>query len=45
VSADLALAFGRDVVLIDVVSARLSREMRLKDNRRGDIRVEREVRA
>jgi hypothetical protein len=24
VSADLALAFGRDVVLIDVVSARLS---------------------
>jgi len=33
VSADLALVFGRDVVLIDVVSARLSREMRLKDTR------------
>ena len=30
-SADLALAFGRDVVLIDVVSARRIREMRLKD--------------
>jgi hypothetical protein len=33
VSTDLALAFGRDAVLIDVVSARPSREMRLKYTR------------